>query len=360
MSSRAERLAGYSAVSTSLALIGDRSLRTMIDEAPPVASGIGGRAVSLEIDGRRVFAKRVPLTDLERLPEHLMSTANVFGLPVFCQYGIGSPGFGVWRELAVHTMTTNWVLSGECDAFPLMYHWRVLPESSPHVPDDLADVERVVDFWEGSPAVRRRVDELGRAAASVVFFMEYLPGNLREWFGDRMAEGGAAAEGAAAMVERDLASGTSFMNSRGLLHFDAHFENIMTDGERLYFTDFGLAVSNRFELSAPESEFFRWHLGYDRCYTVAHLLHWLITSHVGRDMDARDAVLRACAAGEPPPGLPEHVAAPVLRHAAVTLVANGFFRAVQNDSRTTPFPVEELRSAGAWPQREAADQDLAV
>ncbi|MFI7135214.1 hypothetical protein ACIBQ1_56840 [Nonomuraea sp. NPDC050153] len=33
------------------------------------------------------------------------------------------------------------------------------------------------------------------------------------------------------------------MNSRGLLHFDAHFENILTGGQRLYFADYGLAVS---------------------------------------------------------------------------------------------------------------------
>jgi hypothetical protein len=67
----------------------------------------------LEVAGTPVFVRRVPLTDLERRPENVRSTANLFALPVFCQYGLGGPGFGAWRELAVHTMTTNWVLTGE-------------------------------------------------------------------------------------------------------------------------------------------------------------------------------------------------------------------------------------------------------
>jgi hypothetical protein len=36
----------------------------------------------------------VPLTDLEQLPQHFMSTANIFGLPLSYQYGVGSAGFG--------------------------------------------------------------------------------------------------------------------------------------------------------------------------------------------------------------------------------------------------------------------------
>src|SRR5262245_16706023 len=107
--SHAARLARYDAVATSLALLSDRRLAALVDGAPLVGSGIGGSAVSLEIDGTPVFAKRVPLTDLERRPDNVMSTANLFQLPTFYQYGVGSAGFGAWRELAAHQMTTNWV-----------------------------------------------------------------------------------------------------------------------------------------------------------------------------------------------------------------------------------------------------------
>ena len=45
------------------------------------------------------------------------------------------------------------------------------------------------------------------------------------------------------------------MRDRGLIHFDAHFDNILTDGHRLYFSDFGLAVSSRFELADDVANF---------------------------------------------------------------------------------------------------------
>ena len=98
--------------------------------------GIGGKSALISIDDTSVFVKKVPLTDLEQLPQHFMSTANLFNLPLGYQYGIGSAGigsagFGAWRELAAHIMTTNWVITGECANFPIMYHWRILPSHLP-------------------------------------------------------------------------------------------------------------------------------------------------------------------------------------------------------------------------------------
>ncbi|CAM5675047.1 hypothetical protein SCANM63S_05404 [Streptomyces canarius] len=107
---RAARLAGYGTVSTQLSLLSDHRLGEAVAAATPLGSGIGGRSAELDINGIRVFVKRIPLTDTELRPENVRSTANVFELPMFYQYGVGSAGFGAWRELAVHTMTTNWAL----------------------------------------------------------------------------------------------------------------------------------------------------------------------------------------------------------------------------------------------------------
>ena len=237
--SRRARLIAHSSVSTSLALCSDHALGELVDAAVPIGSGIGGKSALLEVAGTPVFVKRVPLTDLERQPERVRSTANHFELPVFCQYGIGAiggPGFGVWRELAVHTMTTNWVLAAEYAGFPLMYHWRVLPDSTP-LPEELADVERAVAYWGGGSQVRRRIEALRQSSASVALFLEYIPQNLHQWLSAQVEAGDEATDRACAMVEKNLAAGTSLMNARGLLHFDAHFENILTDGRRLYFAD---------------------------------------------------------------------------------------------------------------------------
>ena len=86
--------------------------------------GIGGRTTRLDVGGVPVLVKRIPLTDPERRPEHTGSTANLFGLPAFYRYGVGSTGFGARRELATHRTTTAWVRTGVSPRFPLLHHWR--------------------------------------------------------------------------------------------------------------------------------------------------------------------------------------------------------------------------------------------
>ncbi|MDI5964549.1 serine/threonine-protein kinase [Streptantibioticus silvisoli] len=349
--SRDARLTAHGAVSTSLALCSDRTLGELVDTAVPLGSGIGGTSALLEVAGTPVFVKRVPLTDLETQPQHVRSTANLFELPVFCQYGIGEiggPGGGAWRELAVHTMTTNWVLAAEYDGFPLMYHWRVLPDSTP-LPGELADVERAVAYWGGGPQVRRRIEARRQSPASVALFLEYIPQNLHQWLNSRVGAGDETADRACAMVERELAAGTSFMNSRGLLHFDAHFENILTDGRRLYFTDYGLSLSSRFELSQDEADFFDRHQVYDRCYTTTYLVNWLVTALYGHrveDWAGRYERVRAYADGERPTGIPEKTAAIIARHAPVAAVVSDFNSRFRRRSRQTSYPLEEIRRLG--------------
>ncbi|MFF7311152.1 protein kinase family protein [Streptomyces sp. NPDC008137] len=339
----AGRLAGYDTVSTSLALCGDAELRRLVDTATPLGTGIGGKSARLDVSGRPVFVKRVPLTDLERRPEHIRSTANLFGLPMVCQYGVGGPGFGAWREVAAQTMTTNWVLSGQFQGFPLMYHWRVLPDEEPGLPEELADVDKVVDYWGGSAEVRRRVEALGQSSASVALFLEYVPQTLHAWLTAQVRAGGEALDRACSLVERELRAGTSFMSSRGLLHFDAHFENILTDGRRLYFADYGLALSTRFDLSRAGADFFYRHRAYDRCYTASWLVNWLITALYPGDWEERGRLIQAWAEGRQPTGAPPGAAEILSRNAPVAAVMTDFYRRLQGVSRTTPYPGERLR-----------------
>ncbi len=358
----AARLAAHSTVSTALALRSDHELAALVDAAPPLGSGIGGRSALLEVDGKQVFVKRVPLTDLELLPENVRSTANLYGLPMCCQYGVGGPGFGAWRELAVHTMTTNWVLEGAYPGFPMMYHWRVLPETAV-LPEDLADVDKVVAFWGGSPEVRRRIEGLQQSSASLTLFLEYIPLTLHDWLTELAQTGEEAADEVLPMVERELEAGTSFMNAHGLLHFDAHFQNILTDGRRLYFTDFGLALSSLFALSPSEAGFLGLHRTYDRCYTVSWLVNWLITALYGYERDERIALIRACGRGEDPLTGPPKARAVLSRHAPLAAELTDFYLKVQDGDRETPYPAAELRrileADGARP-RPQADEPLST
>ncbi|MGP4114239.1 protein kinase family protein [Streptomyces sp. 4N509B] len=356
--SRGGRLGVHGGVSTSLALCSDRRLRELVDAAPSVSSGIGGRAVLLEVDGTPVFVKQIRLTDLERRTEHLHSTANLFGLPLFCHYGvgrIGAPGFGAWRELAVHTMTTNWVIAGDYEGFPLMYHWRVLPDLGEPLPEELADVERAVAYWGGGREMRGRIEGLRQSSASLMLFLEYIPQNLHHWLDVQIKAGDEAAERACTMVDEELNAGISFMNARGLLHFDAHFQNILTDGRRLFFADYGLAISSRFELARDEADFLEQHrTTYDQCYAVTHLVNWLTVALYGYGPEEREAFVRGCAEGVIPADAPAAVAALLARHAPVAAVMGDFYRRFQQESRATPYPLEAIRRIGQQERSHSA------
>ncbi|NEB39493.1 protein kinase family protein [Streptomyces sp. SID14515] len=351
---RSTRLAGYGAVSTQLSLLSDYRLGEVVAAAAPLGSGIGGRSAELDIDGTRVFVKRIPLTDIELRPENVRSTANVFELPMFYQYGVGSAGFGAWRELAVHTMTTNWVLGGEYAGFPLMYHWRVLPDSVPEgFIDEFGGLEGAVAHWEGSPAVRGRLEAIGQSSSSVVVFLEHVPHTLAGWLAHQR-ESAVPDDGSSSplpWVEEALVSGAAFMSSRGLVHFDAHFDNILTDGRRLYFADFGLALSSRFDLSADESTFLADHFAYDHCYTGSHLLRYHVLDGVRGDTE-QEAFLHDWVADRRPDGIPPEITAIIDRHARPAVVVDSFFRRLLTESKRTPFPVTQIErhtGAGAAP-----------
>jgi hypothetical protein len=344
------RVARYGQVSNALALLGDDRLGQLVGTAQALGSGIGGSSALLDIAGVRVFVKRIPLTDLERHPSNVMSTSNLFGLPTFCQYGVGGPGFGAWRELAANAMTTAWVLTGQTEAFPLMYHWRVLPGAEP-LAEEHADIERVVAYWGGSSAVRRRLHAIAQATASVVLFLEYVPQNLQDWLAGQLAAGQDAVTAACLMVQRRLRADVAFMNSNGLLHFDAHFRNILTDGRRLFFADLGLATSPRFDLSTEERDFLARNASHDPGYAAMELVKWVVTNVAGVAVPAtggpvaRNEYIRRCAAGAEPAGVPSQLAAVISRYAEVATVMNDFYWDLFGESRTTVYPGASVAAA---------------
>lgn len=357
------RLARHAAVSSSLMLLSDRRLGRLVDEVSTTGWGIGGSSAVVDVAGVPVFVKRVPLTDLERRPGCVMSTANIFGLPVFCQYGVGSPGFGAWRELAANAVTTGWVLAGRTGAFPLMHHWRVLPGAAA-LADELSDVDGAVAYWGGSPAVRERISALAGASASVVLFLEYIPQILHAWLGSELARGPEAVSSACTMVERGLRAGLRFMNGNGLLHFDAHLGNILTDGHQLYFADLGLATSPRFDLSAAESDFAGHHLGHDVCYALTQLVNWLVSNVCGVAVPAaggpveRNEFIRRCAAGAAVADAPAAVAQMISRYAPAAVVMNDFYWDLFGKSRATPYPAADIgRAMASLPDPPASPRD---
>lgn len=112
------------------------------------------------------------------------------------------------------------------------------------------------------------------------------------------------------------------------------------NGRHLYFADYALAISSRFELAVEELSFFDRHQDYDRRYAAMYASQWLVTALLGSGRDERESRLRAYARGEAPAGMPQAAAAILARNAPVAVLMTDFFRALQRESRQTPYPAE--------------------
>jgi hypothetical protein len=335
-----QRIKLYGQISTSIACLSNEKLKQILADAKPMHEGIGGKSALISIDETPVFVKKVPLTDLEQLDQNFMSTANLFDLPLGYQYGVGSAGFGAWRELTTHIMTTNWVIAGECANFPIMYHWRILPSH----PGDIninywGDIEKYCQYWENSDVIRKRVLDLNNASAHIALFLEYVPQNLHDWLNAQIAKGVDSSETAVVFVDEQLKATNKHMNARGLMHFDAHFENILTDGKLLYLSDFGLALSSKFHLTPEEIEFLKQHQSYDQACAAVNLLHCIITSLFGKEH--WEIRLREYLAGEIS-NVPPAINTIINRYAPIALLMDEFFQKLQKESKSTPYPARQV------------------
>jgi len=247
----AQRRQRYFQLNSQLAQMDNERLRSLV--GPGESQGGWGANQTVDLGSARVFVKRVPVTDLEY--DHLLSTANLYQLPTYYNYGVGSAGLGVFRELVAHIKTTNWVLDGQIETFPLMLHHRILPFSGERKEVDRERHQGYVDYWAGNENIGRYILDRAGANHELLLFLEHIPHVLDPWLKANL--------GRADRVLDDLCATVDFLRKHGIIHFDAHFHNILTDGARPYLTDFGLVLDKSFDLTADESAFFRAHTHYD-------------------------------------------------------------------------------------------------
>src|ERR1700761_2133017 len=162
------RRRAHEALAARLAALSDAELTALMAPHEPSwrASVHGGQSGVFEIDGAAVFVKKISLTDLEQKTGDGRSTANLFGLPLFYQYGVGSAGFGAWRELDACLRAGAWAASGDCPYFPMVHHWRLLAKTAlPALSaEQHAWLERAPRAWDDSQAVRDRLRAISEAS----------------------------------------------------------------------------------------------------------------------------------------------------------------------------------------------------
>jgi len=321
------RRRAHQALATRLAEMSDADLAALLTESDPSRASMNGNGSEvIEVEGAKVFVKKIALTDLERSAGAEGATANLFNLPLFCRYELG---FGAWRELSACLRASAWALSGECVLFPLVHHWRVLPRTpTPGTVELQARLQRALDHWERSEAIAARVDALWGASASLVLFLEYVPKMLLAWLADRSGaeRPDAAMEAAILRTHHEWRQAAAFMNGRGMLHFDLHRANLLTDGAQIYVGDYGLALCADFDLAPAERDFFESHRLYDRGYVDWAFSEWLRRA-------------------QPPLQLTPALEARLESVAPVADVFARFIDSLVNVSKTTPFPAAEMEAA---------------
>jgi hypothetical protein len=342
MNQLTKRQQTYSRISSALACMSNKQLEQILADGKAMHKGIGGTSLQIEIDNTPVFVKKVPLTDSELQPENYMSTANIFNLPMCYQYGIGSTGFGAWRELAAHVMTTNWVITGQCPNFPIMYHWRILQDTGRKIISDEEQtaLDKDATYWENNASINSRLKAIALATHHTYLFLEFIPNHLYGWLNKQLSSNESTAINAVRLVENQMQTTNYFMDSQNFLHMDAHFENILTDGEQLYYSDFGLALSDKFTLSSIENHFAKDNADYDYASGSSNLMHTVLTSYLGKN--DWSANLAKFANDELGTQTPTKVKELLSRHHEVAVKMDEFYKAIQRD-KSTPFPSGNLK-----------------
>ncbi|MDT4891655.1 MAG: hypothetical protein QOE97_690 [Pseudonocardiales bacterium] len=337
---RADRTTGKAAVPSALAELTDDQLAQLVAKAPLIHSGIGGSSVRASLGGEAVFVKRLPLTDLERRADNIGSTRNLYGLPPDFHYGIGSAGFSAWRELAAYRRMSD--AAAVPLVVPELHHWRVLERPPP--PRAEWNSAPAIGPWRASHAIGERLAALAGASAQLVLCSQLLPQDLHSWLEDQVAAG--TIDACVERVDAQLRGGVAALRAEGIMHFDTHFKNVVTDGQQLYFADFGLACATWFELSADEQVFLDCNANHDETYVVTHLVNWLVTALAGTpSRPARLEYIERCARRGEASGLTGAVAELVHRYAPVAAILNRFYSAML-EGRRPGYPRAEL--ADAW------------
>lgn len=253
----AERRRRFASLSGRLALLDDPSLAALVPSSGRSGWGVSSAAM---LGDDPVFVKRIPVTSLEAAHRH--STRNRFQLPTVYNYGVGSAGFGAYREFATHVKTTGWVLADESDGFPMLLHARLLPRRAAAADGWIGSAD-YVHYWNGSKRIGNFIRARAAATEELCLVLEHVPHTLRGWLLEHQADVPAAVG--------QLCDTLTFLHGRGVLHLDAHFSNAVTDGARVYLADYGLALDAAFELTTREQDFFRAHQHYDFGEAIANV-----------------------------------------------------------------------------------------
>ncbi len=173
-----------------------------------------------------------------------------------------------------------------------------------------------------------------------------MPYALRDRLREQLTAGSVQAEEAVKLVDQQLLGAVRHMRSAGMTHFDAHFGNVLTDGHRVYLSDFGLASAPRFQLDSSELSFLRLTADHDLAYCAAALVNTIATTSLRlTDPKERNDYVRRSADTGRAPALGGVLADTVVRCAPVATAVNDFYWKLHDGNPTAAYPAELIATA---------------
>jgi hypothetical protein len=256
------RLAGARTTGRAVERLSDDQLLALFDDC----SRGWGATQRVEVDGRAVFVKRVPVTALEHA--HSLPTANLYGIPPYLNYPFGSPGTGVGRELSFALETTRWVEERVCTAFPILLHHRLVERTRSSAPggDEFAGYSA---YRGDDPSMNRYLAERAGAQCDLVLCFEHISHNAVDWI--------TTHPGDVSRIVDDVRTTIAFLRDQGVVHFDVDLFNVLTDGDHAYLADYGLVLDSAFDLTDEERSFLDRNRHFDDgnlILSVGHQLYW--------------------------------------------------------------------------------------
>ncbi|MCG6138862.1 MAG: hypothetical protein MET45_30460, partial [Nostoc sp. LLA-1] len=260
----------YFELSSQLAGLDNIQLHSLFNNCESGTSSFSsGKNYTIVLGQSKIFVKRIRVTNIEY--DNLLSTKNLYNLPTYFNYGVGSIGLNVFRELVTHIKTTNWVLEGAIASFPLMYHYRIISLFGVHENIDLENHQRFVEYWGNNASIDNYVLDRANANYELILFLEYIPHVLATWLQEKPYKLQKSLD--------ELHMIITFLRTKEIIHFDAHFYNILTDGQQIYLTDFGLVLDKSFSLTKEEESFFQQNQFYDYGEILRNLGHLIRSSY---------------------------------------------------------------------------------
>jgi len=236
-----ERKQNYDKLNIQLSYMSDDELHKIIDKEQK-KQGCGETSI-IEIDKIKIFVKSIVLTELEYNNKY--DTSNLFNLPLFYNYGLCSAGINCWRELLMHKKTTQYVLSGQCNNFPLLYHYRIIETKPKKINFTLKKIKN----WDSNKNIKEYMRCKSKTKYRILLLIEYFPKKAADWILEDSNNLSSFYNQGFKII--------NFLNSKNIIHFDSYIGNFVVDiHNNIYLTDYGLVLDKDFNLSDKELTFY--------------------------------------------------------------------------------------------------------